>query len=224
MNTRFLLPLLLLASLNACSNSDAPTPVSGSLGSPVAIAQAPNSGKILQLMQAGGYTYAEVQARDGQKVWMAGAPLQLKIGDSVQWADYAVMRNFSSKSLGRTFEEILFVSAWGTPGGFSAQVAPHGTQTVNQASAVSPAVPEPQTAQAGTSQGQVKSSADAGGYTYIEVDQKGSLIWIAAPKIAVLVGDHVAWNGGALMQNFAAKSLGRTFEKIIFVGAITITH
>jgi hypothetical protein len=221
---RYLFALLAFSSLIACSKEEAPANLSGSLNSPNAVAATPNSGRILQLMQAGGYTYAEVQASGNQKVWIAGGPIQLKVGDSVQWADYAVMRNFTSKSLGRTFEEILFVSAWGAPGGFTAQVAPHGAPSAPQMASTENPAPSPQSAQAGSSQGQVKSSANAGGYTYIEVDQRGSTVWIAAPKISVQTGDRVTWSGGALMQNFAAKTLGRTFDEIIFVGGVTVVQ
>jgi hypothetical protein len=36
--------------------------------------------------------------------------MRVKQQDNVQWADAAVMKNFASKSLHRTFDEILFVS------------------------------------------------------------------------------------------------------------------
>lgn len=220
MNGRLLIALLVSAGLYACSKTETPTAIDGSS---VATASAPNSGKILQLQAAGGYTYAEVELNDGQKVWMAGAPLQLKPGDVVQWGDYAVMRDFRSNTLGRTFAEILFVNAWGAPGGVATQVMPHGTQpstSQNQAAPLnasnSPA------AIADGNRGKVKSVTTAGGYSYIEVVQNNSTIWLAAPISSIDAGANVAWQGGALMQNFAAKSLGRTFEQIIFVGGVTV--
>lgn len=85
-----------------------------------------NSGKVLQTLQAGGYTYAEVET-GGKKVWIAGAPIQVKAGESVQWSDYSIMQNFTSKTLGRTFDEILFVNAWGPAGSAPTPVAPHGS-------------------------------------------------------------------------------------------------
>jgi hypothetical protein len=220
-NARFLFALLALASLNACSNKEEPV----LQGVPVAASTpAPNSGKILQLMQAAGYTYAEVQIGGGQSVWIAGGPLQLKVGDSVQWGDYAVMQNFSSRALGRTFEEILFVNAWGAPGGSAAKVAPHGSRPADQLASPSQLGLVPQVASTESGQGRVKDVAIAGGYTYLEIEQNGSAIWIAGPKIAVQAGQKVTWNGGALMENFAAKALGRTFDRIIFVGNITLVQ
>lgn len=217
----FLFALLVSASLSACSNKAE----SAAIVEPTAaVAQAPNSGQILQLLQAAGYTYAEVQASSGQKVWMAGAPLQLKVGDSVQWGDYAVMRNFSSKALGRVFDEILFVNSWGSPGGISTQVAHHGAPPENQNATGLQRSPDSQVSTSQTNRGEVKSAAIAGGYSYLEIKQNDAVVWVAAPQAAVKAGDTVMWNDGALMQNFAAKSLGRTFDKIIFVGNVTVVQ
>lgn len=219
MNDWFLSALLVSVGLTACSKYEEPAAMPTQ---PTASATYPNSGRILQLMQATGYTYAEVQAGDGQKVWMAGALLALKVGDIVQWGDYAVMRGFRSKALNRTFEQILFVNAWGAPGGASAHVAPHGAQPANQVPSSSQAAAETRTTPVEVSVGTVKSVALAGGYTYLEVDQNGAAVWVAAPETLVKPGDKVTWQGGVPMQNFTAKSLGRTFEQIIFVGNASV--
>lgn len=216
MKNFLLLPLLTSLCLVACSGKDE---AAASAASPSqAVAEAPNTGKILQLTHAAGYTYAEVQAAGDQKVWMAGAPLNLKLGDRVQWGDYAVMQNFTSKALGRTFGQILFVNAWGPVGGLAAQVAPHGsapTSAGQQAMA-------PQLAVTDANQGKVRSVSSSGGYTYLEIDQSGVIVWVAVPGTVVKVGETVAWDGGAVMQNFTAKSLSRTFERIIFAGKVTV--
>lgn len=224
-----LLLVVLFASIGlaACSkkaeDTAASAPVVAPAAAPAAAAQtaaAPNSGKVLQTLQAGGYTYAEVES-GGKKVWIAGGPIQIKEGDSVQWGDYAEMRNFESKSLGRTFEQILFVNSWGPVGGASAQVAPHGTMPANQAGA--PAAASAQQANAGSAanQGEVKSVKAAGGYSYLEINQGGTIVWVAAPETDVKAGDKVRWDGGSVMQNFTAKSLGRTFDSIIFAGSVS---
>lgn len=222
MNAWIASALIMLAGLGACSSKDeaAQSAAPGTMAAVPAEggSASPNQGRILQLQQAAGYTYAEVRTPAGQTVWMAGGPLQLQVGDTVQWGDYAVMQNFSSKTLGRTFAQILFVNNWGAPGGVGSQVAAHGTLPAHGVHAgVDPA---PAGALAG--QGLVKHVALAGGYTYLEVAQPEADLWLAAPQAAVKVGEKVAWTGGALMQNFAAKSLGRTFDKIIFVGNFTV--
>ena len=216
MKNFLLLPLLTALCLVACSGKDEAA-VSAAQSSET-VADAPNTGKILQLTHAAGYTYAEVQAAGDQKVWMAGAPLQLKLGDRVQWGDYAVMQNFTSKALGRTFQQILFVNAWGPVGGLVAQVAPHGSASTNVGLLPS----APPLAATDANQGKVKSVSSSGGYTYLEIDQSGVIVWVAVPGTVVKVGETVAWDGGAVMQNFTAKSLSRTFERIIFAGKVTV--
>lgn len=216
MNRWLLLALVASLGLSACSKKEEPTAAAPAGAHPAASAQMPNQGKALQIQNAAGYTYAEVEMFNGQKVWIAGAQLDVKPGDSVQWGDYAVMRGFTAKSLGRTFDEILFVNAWAPAGGAPAQVAPHGTMPGQPMQAA--AMPG---AGAGNS-GVVKSATNAGGYTYLEVDQGGSTIWVAAPETAVKAGDKVVWEGGSTMQNFTAKSLNRTFEQIVFAGGVSV--
>jgi hypothetical protein len=67
-------------------------------------------GKVVQTMHASSYTYMEVDT-GGKKVWIAANAMQVNNGDTVRWNDAAVMKNFTSNTLHRTFDEILFVSA-----------------------------------------------------------------------------------------------------------------
>jgi hypothetical protein len=77
-------------------------------------------------------------------------------------------------------------------------------------------------AMGGQNSGIVKSSQTVAGYTYVEVQQGAGSVWIAGPETQVKVGDKVAWDGGAVMNNFTAKSLNRTFDKIVFAGGIAV--
>lgn len=249
MNRLLLAALAASLGLAACSKepaAPAATPAAVPAGHPAMPAGGGGGppqlgGKVLQVANGGGYTYAEVDVGGGQKVWVAGGTIQVKPGDSIQWRDHAMMRNFNAKSLGRTFDEILFVSAWGPVGGSLAQVPSHGTApqaTAPQAgdSAVWQAVPAPGAARpapaampgaqaaaapAGNA-GKVRSVANAGGYSYIEVEQGGGSLWVAVTETPVKAGDQIRWDGGALMQNFNAKSLGRTFDRIVFAGGVTV--
>ena len=65
------------------------------------------SGKVVETMNASGYTYLCVEA-DGQKTWAAIPTTQVKVGDEVSLASGMVMHNFTSQSLHRTFPEIVF--------------------------------------------------------------------------------------------------------------------
>ena len=77
-------------------------------GAPQAGANA-GQGKILQSMHASSYTYMEVDV-GGKKVWIATNAMPVNNGNTVRWRDAAVMKNFTSNALHRTFDEILFVS------------------------------------------------------------------------------------------------------------------
>lgn len=224
---RFLFLILATAlSLTACSKSETtpaamPQPAAP-VAAPMAVqTQAMNSGKVLQLLEAGGYNYAEVEASNGQRVWIAGSPIKIKVGETVEWGQYAVMRNFNSKTLNRSFDEILFVNAWGPAGGVSVPVAPHGVAPA-QNQARQPQAPVSAPGAVGASAGKIKSVTNAGGYSYLEVTQGERTVWLAVTETAVKAGDKVSWSDGMVMRNFNAKSLGRTFDEIIFVNGISI--
>jgi len=199
-------------------------------GSPAAAPGAShNRGKVLQTAEGGGYTYAEVQMASGKKVWIAGSHIAVKPGTEVEWGNYGVMRDFQSKSLGRTFAEILFVDRWAPAGQAAVAVAPHGTYpngmpavSADQMAAAA-AGAAPAAAADPSARGTVKTVTNSGGYSYIEVDQgSGKTVWVAAMETPMKAGDKVQWQGGTQMSNFTARSLGRTFEKIIFAQAVAV--
>ena len=70
----------------------------------------PKQGKVLEMMHAAGYTYMIIDAGTGQPMWIAASMMRIKPEQNIKWTDAAVMNNFTSKSLHRTFDKILFVS------------------------------------------------------------------------------------------------------------------
>lgn len=66
-------------------------------------------GKIVETMNSGGYTYLNLDI-NGKKSWAAVPQTQVKVGDVVALNGGMVMQNFNSKTLGRTFPEIIFAS------------------------------------------------------------------------------------------------------------------
>jgi hypothetical protein len=66
-------------------------------------------GKVVETMNAGGYTYVCVQS-NGQKQWAAMPPTEVKLGEVVAINPGAVMQNFTSSTLKRTFDSIIFSS------------------------------------------------------------------------------------------------------------------
>jgi hypothetical protein len=61
-------------------------------------------------MNSGGYTYARLQAAGKKDVWIAATEFPTKTGDSLAVALTMPMENFESKTLGRTFPVVYFVS------------------------------------------------------------------------------------------------------------------
>ncbi|MBE0558923.1 MAG: hypothetical protein IH628_16980 [Proteobacteria bacterium] len=70
--------------------------------------------------------------------------------------------------------------------------------------------------------GKVMQVLDAGSYTYLEVEEKGKKLWIAALKAKVTKGDTVEFPDSKPMENFQSKALNRTFDKIIFAESIRV--
>ncbi len=64
--------------------------------------------KVVSVTHAAGYSYIEVEF-DGKNTWVAASPVNVKTGDTVTWSGGAPMQNFTSKSLRKTFDEIIFV-------------------------------------------------------------------------------------------------------------------
>jgi len=70
--------------------------------------QFPHQGKVISSIDASIYTYIEV-SEGGKTVWLAAPTVAVKKGETVGYDDGAVMTNFFSKSLNRTFETVIFV-------------------------------------------------------------------------------------------------------------------
>lgn len=70
--------------------------------------QMPHKGKVLSSIDVSIYTYIEV-SEGGKTIWLAAPTTDVKKGDMIGYDDGAVMTNFFSKSLNRTFETVTFV-------------------------------------------------------------------------------------------------------------------
>ncbi len=66
------------------------------------------AGKVTETMGAAGYTYVRIKA-GMDAIWLAGPAQGVEVGDTVFAPKGALMRNFTSTSLKRTFPEIYFV-------------------------------------------------------------------------------------------------------------------
>lgn len=69
------------------------------------------SGKVLQTMDSGGYTYVYIQKKNEEKVWVAVAATPVTVGSQIAFRGGMEMRDFESKSLKRKFDKIIFADA-----------------------------------------------------------------------------------------------------------------
>ena len=105
----------LVIGLTACSQEKAPEPATTQTAQQApspGLASAPATpvtGKVLETMDASGYTYLNVQTDAGEK-WVAINQTSIEVGEEVTFMDGMVMQNFFSNSLDRTFPEIVFSS------------------------------------------------------------------------------------------------------------------
>ena len=76
--------------------------VSGSAGRSSSL-----SGKVVETMDAGGYTYVLLEKK-GAKTWVAVPHMKVTVGQEVVFQPGQEMANFKSRALNRTFERILF--------------------------------------------------------------------------------------------------------------------
>jgi len=87
-------------------------------------------GKVTDVLEAAGYTYAEVDTGK-EKVWAAATTTPLKVGDMVAFTTEMPMQNFHSSAMNRDFPIIYFVTRFTTGDASQADAAtaktsPHG--------------------------------------------------------------------------------------------------
>jgi hypothetical protein len=70
------------------------------------------SGKVVETMNSGGYTYVQVDTGK-EKVWAAAPEFKTKVGEQVDLPDGVPMQNFHSNTLNRDFPVIYFVTSVG---------------------------------------------------------------------------------------------------------------
>jgi hypothetical protein len=68
--------------------------------------------------------------------------------------------------------------------------------------------------------GQVLSSIQVPGYTYIKVRTDGRILWLAGNPVEVEDGEIISWDPEMMMQDFQSNALNRTFDELVFVSAV----
>ena len=85
----------------------------GAYGTSVGTPKGPSqSGTALETMEGGGYTYIKLD-QDGKMVWIAVRRAEVTVGDKVEYVEQMRMPNFTSKTLKKSFDEIVFAELRG---------------------------------------------------------------------------------------------------------------
>ena len=106
-NVVFAIGVLLLVSASGCNSPKKDVPAPASQSQPAAQDESAPSGKVVETMNSGGYTYVSLE-NSGKKTWVAIPATAVKVGQELTCLPGMEMKNFTSKTLKRTFESITF--------------------------------------------------------------------------------------------------------------------
>ena len=175
--------IILFSSLSLLAAAPPTTPV-------------PLSGAVVETMESGGYTYLLVE-HTGGKIWVAGKPVKVAVGDKVRIADGMMMNDFESRTLKRKFDWILFASAVevnGQSGTAPAPALPPGHPPLTNALPAAAATSGPIEVKPGT------IAKVAGGYTVAECYAQQKKL---AGKTIKIRGVVVKFNAEIMGKNWA---------------------
>lgn len=202
---------LALATQSGCAGPATVTqPAGQAAAAPNEAAKPIISGKVVETMNAGGYTYIRLE-KDGRTGWVAVPTMEVKVGDEISLLPGAEMGPFASKSLNRTFDKIIFSAGPATKPAAKPAAVPAGHPALD-ATPAEKSAPAQKPFYAGT----VVETMNSGGYTYICLEKDGKKSWAAVPPTTVKVGDEIEILPGTEMGTFKSKTLNKTFDNIIF--------
>lgn len=187
------------------------------------------AGKVVETMNAGEYTYICLE-KDGKKGWSAVPAMEVKVGDELDLVPGAEMGPFTSKSLNRTFDKIVFSGGPRTKTAEKQAALPSGhptipamppmKETAKPSPENTPPVDNSKMADKPFYSGKVVETMDSGGYTYVCLEKDGMRSWAAVPHTKIKVGEDIELLPGTEMGAFRSKTLNRTFNNIIFSAGV----
>ncbi len=162
------------------------------------------SGTVLETMASGGYTYMKVDTGKAQQ-WCAIPEAQVKTGDKISYHDGMVMDNFTSKSLNRTFDSIVF-----STGLVVGQVPPKADPQAMDSTMMNSDQPNPHATMPGANNaggtdafaGAVKAEASASTMQGAETESGGS-VGATAPFAEIKIEKAAGENGYTVAEVFA---------------------
>ena len=219
-----------LVALGGCAGANkASGPAAQSAPPPQEAAPATIKGKVVETLNAAGYTYICLE-KDGKKVWAAVPTMAVKVGDELELLPGFEQGPYTSPTLKKTFNQLIFsggplkkpaAQKAGMPAGHPQTPAmpPKPAQKPAQKPAKEPPIRETTTGKPFYS-GKVVTTMDAGAYTYVCLEKEGKKSWAAVPRTVVKVGDEITVQPGMEMGTFSSPTLNRTFDNIIFAPGI----
>ncbi|KAA0891320.1 hypothetical protein [Oryzomonas rubra] len=103
------LALAMLLQAGCATQQKAAVPTAQPTGSAEQAAPQILTGKVFETMNSGGYTYIGLDS-DGKKTWVAVPPMKVEVGQEVKLRPGMQMGKFTSNTLKRTFDNIIFSS------------------------------------------------------------------------------------------------------------------
>jgi hypothetical protein len=175
-------------------------------------------GTVAETLSGGRYSYINVDTGTG-RLWVACYQVDARTGDPVRVSEGRAMANFTSPTLNRTFEAIVFASrvqvGTNPPAGNRKMPAGHPPVGADAAGAMDGTT-------GGLVRGEVLETMDAGAYTYVQVKTAAGTEWAAGSRFAVAKGDRVVMSSGMIMRNFESPTLNRTFDALRVVESIRV--
>jgi hypothetical protein len=174
--------LLISFTAFAASKNESTTVAPQSLPTVTAAPQqdATLSGRVVETMDSGGYTYVQIE-KNGKKTWVAVPQTEIKVGQQVTFLPGNNMGQFTSRSLKRTFDDIIFSA--GLAGAEHAK-----TQA-----------PKKKTALASTEKIRVEKASGPNGFTVSEIHEKAGVL---NQKTVVVRGKVVKVSEGIMGKNW----------------------
>jgi hypothetical protein len=144
-----------------------------------------HSGKVIETMSSGGYTYAQLE-KEGKKTWVAFPTLETRVGETLSFTGCIDMSGFQSKTLNRKFDTIYFC----------------GSPNVKSSTTKAPGKTSPGSAGAATSTAKnvnVEKATGANAYTVSEIFTKADKL---KGKQIVVRGQVVKVSTGIMNKNW----------------------
>ncbi|MBI5665224.1 MAG: DNA-binding protein [Nitrospirae bacterium] len=138
------------------------------------------SGKVKETMDSGGYTYVNMQ-KNGKSMWMAVPQMKVTVRQEMSFAPGMVMNDFTSKTLNRTFDAIVFST------GVAGQESKAPVQKTSEGK------------QAETKKVKVEKASGANAYTVAELYEKSATL---DKKNIVVKGQVVKVSQGIMGKNW----------------------